>query len=188
MTIISERLLFLDIANKAHTLLGSLNINAQIQNHSMGVNILSMSLADRISYLHPSEMIFLYWGSILHDIGKADINGSGQGVDYAQYSQHPVRGHQLAFALELPEDVLNIILFHHERYDGQGYPYGLSGKDIPFLARICSVANAVAKMTASSVQDSFARKTAFSELIRNRGTRFDPDIVDYFLDLKISKQ
>lgn len=115
---------------------------------------------------------------------------------YAGHSERTSRyavdiGTELELASRFPEfgeGVLNIILHHHERFDGTGYPCGLKGQEIPLSARIIAVADSFDVMILERVyrKQPHDRKYAANQLIEGRGTQFDPVIVDIFLELLTS--
>ena len=83
------------------------------------------------------------------------------------------------------EDAIPVILYHHERYDGKGYPEGVKGKQIPLSARIVVVADAVdAMMSSRPYRDALTTDRVLHELSSNSGTQFDPEIVDIILQGK----
>lgn len=80
--------------------------------------------------------------------------------------------------------VLDIVLYHHERYDGKGYPTGLKDRQIPLFARIVAVADTFDAMTTKRVyRDEIELESTLNEIRKNKGTQFDPEIVDIFLSL-----
>jgi HD-GYP domain-containing protein (c-di-GMP phosphodiesterase class II) len=81
-----------------------------------------------------------------------------------------------------------VILYHHESYDGQGYPYGLKGEEIPLEARIFAVADTLDAITSDRpYRRGKSFRVAFDEIERVRGTQFDPDVVDAFLSVPEEK-
>ncbi|BCJ75079.1 hypothetical protein CS0771_46230 [Catellatospora sp. IY07-71] len=127
----------------------------------------------------------------LHDIGKICIDGSllakpGRltASEWEEMRRHPDEGARLIVELADRPDLAPLVAAHHERYDGAGYPRGLTGADIPIEARIISVCDAWATMR---VDRPYARALgvtqAREELKSGRGTQFDPAAVDAFLDL-----
>jgi HD-GYP domain-containing protein (c-di-GMP phosphodiesterase class II) len=80
--------------------------------------------------------------------------------------------------------ILDIVLYHHERYDGKGYPKGLKGSEIPLVARIVAVADTFDAMTSRRVyRNDFSLEYTLNVIRQNKGTQFDPEIVDAFLSL-----
>ncbi len=130
-------------------------------------------------------------GSWLHDCGKIGVseailnfNGGLNPEQMAVIRNHPRWGAEVAKLAQLPETVINIILYHHEHFDGKGYPRGLAGTAIPLEARIVTVADTFDAMTTDR---PYRKGTPFdrSWKIMNelKGTLFDPSIADTFLKL-----
>lgn len=104
--------------------------------------------------------------------------------EYAQIKQHPVLGGKILNSISSFHDILPFVEAHHERFDGYGYPYGLSGYDIPEEARIIGVADAFDAMTSKrTYRDNLSLPEAIAELKRGKNTQFDGEIVDVFLGL-----
>lgn len=130
----------------------------------------------------------------IHDIGKIGIDenilrkrGPLTAEEFSEIKKHPGIGATIVQAVPFLEDAVPVILHHHEKYDGTGYPGGLKGEEIPMNARIVMVADAVDAMrNARPYRDSLSMDTILSELINNAGTQFDPEIVDLILKGKVS--
>jgi putative nucleotidyltransferase with HDIG domain len=130
-------------------------------------------------------------GSWLHDCGKigvpeAILNYDGRlSVEQMDIvKKHPCWGADVARSAHLSESVVNIILYHHEHYDGTGYPLGLKGENIPLEARIVNVADIFDALTSERpYRSKMSREKAIAILIENRGTYSDPRITDIFIDL-----
>ncbi|HDH50649.1 MAG TPA: HD domain-containing protein, partial [Nitrospirae bacterium] len=130
----------------------------------------------------------------IHDIGKIGIDerilkkqGPLTDEEFSDMKQHPEIGTSIVQSVPLLEDAIPVILHHHERYDGNGYPAGLKGAAIPLNARIVIVADAVdAMMRARPYRGSLPMEKVLSELRDNAGTQFDPAIVDIILKDKVS--
>lgn len=126
--------------------------------------------------------------SLLHDIGRIGIkseillgNKELSASEYATIKSHSDNGARLLDAIDFPWKVKPIIIHHHERYDGKGYPGGLKGREIPVGARILAVVDAFAAMTANrAYRRSLTKEDAIQELHKNVGTQFDPEIVEIF--------
>ena len=104
--------------------------------------------------------------------------------EYEQFQEHSRIGADLVESFRLFREGRELILYHHERYDGRGYPTGLSGEDIPLGSRIITVADSFDAMTAKRVyKDPMTREQAVEELLANKGTQFDPQVVDVFVRL-----
>ncbi len=127
----------------------------------------------------------------MHDIGKIGIpdsvlNKVGRLTDeeYAQMKSHVIRGSEILKDFTLVENVVDGTRYHHERYDGKGYPEGLRGEEIPLFARIISVADTFDAMTSNRVyRHQMDTDYVMNEMKRGRGSQFDPDALDAFLRL-----
>ena len=127
----------------------------------------------------------------MHDIGKIAVpdsvlNKVGRLTDeeYAQMKSHVIRGAEILKDFTLVEHVQDGTRFHHERYDGKGYPDGLKGEDIPLFGRIISVADCFDAMTSNRVyRNHMDTDYVMNEMKRGRGTQFDPDVLDAFFRL-----
>ena len=126
------------------------------------------------------------FAGVLHDIGKIGVhdeiltkNGRLTDDEFAAIKQHPLIGEKIVAPLGLNPDERAIIRSHHERLDGRGYPDGLAGEKIPFLARIVCVADAFDAMTTTrSYRRALSVERAVEELRKHRGTQFDPVVVE----------
>ena len=97
---------------------------------------------------------------------------------------HPEIGYHLVMSVPELSAVADYILAHHERWDGSGYPLGLSGEDIPLLSRILAVADAYDAMLSNrAYRQAMSKEAAIEELIRNSGSQFDPKIAEIFIEL-----
>ncbi len=138
--------------------------------------------------LSPEAMSVLEIAAILHDVGKTGIDctilqkpGALTAAEHALVRDHPVIGAALTQVIALPNDVIELILRHHERHDGYGYPHGLAEQDIPLGARIISVADAFDSMTTGRpYRRALSVNEAMRELLRCRGTQFHADTLDAF--------
>jgi putative two-component system response regulator len=128
-------------------------------------------------------------GSWLHDCGKigvpeAILNHSGRLLpeQTVVIEKHPIWGAEVARLAHLPEAVVNIILYHHERYDGKGYPIGIEGSRIPIEARVVSVADMYDALTSDRpYRRGVDRGRAIETLLSCRGSQLDPEFVDAFI-------
>lgn len=137
------------------------------------------------------ELANLKKAAQMHDIGKiavpdAVLNKVGRLDDdeYAIMKSHVVSGAEILKDFTLVEHVWDGTRYHHERYDGKGYPDGLKGQEIPLYGRIISVADAFDAMTSNRVyRNHMDNDYVINEIKRGRGAQFDPDVVDAFLRL-----
>jgi diguanylate cyclase (GGDEF)-like protein/putative nucleotidyltransferase with HDIG domain len=128
------------------------------------------------------------FGGIVHDVGKIGIPDSVlrkpgwlSDEDWREMHRHPEIGARILRGANL-DDIGEWVLAHHERPDGEGYPHGLSGNDIPLEARILAVADAYEAMTSDRVyRPALTSQSARAELLRCSGTQFDGRVVDAFL-------
>ncbi len=162
----------------------------QLLNHSSRVSFYATLMAARLD-LTLAQQKSLAMGAFLHDIGKTSFPAYRFSVDQVFPSGEPVvcrehceRGARVAITLGLPKEVHDIIAYHHERWNGQGYPHGVSGPDIPVLARIVGIAQAFDHLTADAPGRScLSTETAIQQISLNSGTHFDPQLLEVFLDV-----
>jgi len=127
--------------------------------------------------------------AILHDIGKIGVSdsillksGELTEEEFQEIKMHPIYGEEILKHIKQLHDIIPGVKFHHERYDGLGYPENLAGKEIDLTARIVAVADSFDAMTTNrSYKDALPLELALDELRINAGTQFDPLIVNAFL-------
>lgn len=132
-----------------------------------------------------------YFIALLHDVGKIGVPDAVlkkqdrlTGKEYELMKQHPVIGAEILKEIKMLDGLSNGTLYHHERFDGSGYPNGLKGDEIPLIARIISVADTYDAMTSTRCyRKGLSPETAMAELKKQRGRQFDPEIVDKFLKI-----
>jgi HD-GYP domain-containing protein (c-di-GMP phosphodiesterase class II) len=135
------------------------------------------------------EQRSIEYAALLHDAGRLGIPEAilrkPAKLDPAEFDlvkEHTVKGAHLLQPLEILEPAIPIILHHHERYDGTGYPKGLKGDEIPMGARILAVANAFeAMVTGRPYRKAMSVEEAAKEIASHAGTQFDPHVVEAFL-------
>ena len=133
----------------------------------------------------------IYFAALLHDVGKIGIRhdiinkvGKLTEEEFCQIKSHPVLGDQILSSIKQAPFLSIGARYHHERYDGRGYPDGLSGDDIPEIARIIAVADAYDAMTSvRSYRQPLERSAVRAELIKGMGTQFDPRFAEIMLRL-----
>lgn len=163
--------------------------------HTEGVIQYALLLADGLN-LTSEDKESLQIASLLHNIGTVGIpdtllNKPGPLSDEEKkiIQAHPGLAQMLIEGSMKLESVLPAVLYHHERYDGQGYPNGLQGEAIPFLARVLGVAEAYhAMISVRSYRPKLSPEEAIDELKRNAGTQFDPHVVEIFINLLKAKR
>lgn len=156
--------------------------------HGQIMNRLIKDLARELN-LTKSETGSLEYAAMLHDAGKVNVpvnilskEAPLTEDEYLLIKSHPKQGVALVRDLHMLKPVLPIILYHHERYDGTGYPSGLKKKQIPMGARILAVIDAFdAMIFGRPYKKKISLEEATQEFRKNRGVQFDPDIVDAFL-------
>jgi len=156
--------------------------------HSDRVFQIASALGKRCG-ISTTEQLYLEGGALLHDVGKISIRdgvllkpGPLTDSEYKEMQLHTIMGAQVVKKLNCLFGCIDAVLFHHERMDGYGYPYGIKGSDIPLIARITSVADAFDAMTTNRVyRKALSYDRALEEVIRNSGTQFDPEIVKIFV-------
>lgn len=129
------------------------------------------------------------YGVFLHDVGKIGIEDAILGKpdkltpqEYEVMKRHPAIGHRILEPMASLNQVASIVLYHQEWYNGQGYPEGLAGEEIPFGARIVQIIDAWDAMTSDRpYRKAMPKNAAIAELRRAAGTQFDPKLVDIFL-------
>ncbi|WP_346354358.1 HD domain-containing phosphohydrolase [Azotosporobacter soli] len=162
--------------------------------HSLRVNQIAMDIGRQLQ-LSEEQLLKLEWGTLLHDIGKLAIedaillkSGPLTVEEYESMKEHPRIGYEVLQDAAYLRDALEVSLFHHENYDGTGYPHRLKGEDIPLLARICAVADAFEAMTADRpYRQGIPLEEAVEELKRCSGAQFDPLVLDAFFALPLEE-
>ncbi len=155
----------------------------ELLNHSTRVSGYAALLADHMN-LTASERKALALGSFLHDIGKIALpdhlvskgGESGQGGSEG-FTRHPEIGARMILPLQFPAEVGQIISYHHERWDGAGYPNGLQGEGIPVLARVVCIAEVFDHLVS---EEAASIEEAIEEIRRQAGTSFDPTLASLF--------
>jgi len=128
--------------------------------------------------LSETELKQLYYASLLHDIGLLRFDLS-EYWGMKKFELHPVLGYDMVRPISIWKEVAPIILYHHERYDGKGYPHGKAGEEIPLGSRIISIASTFDALTSEhSYKKPVGFRQAIKEIEANAGTQFDPKIVE----------
>jgi HD-GYP domain-containing protein (c-di-GMP phosphodiesterase class II) len=140
--------------------------------------------------LEPRRLQRLDTAARFHDVGKIRVRsdivnkpGPLSAAEWKEMHRHPVDGFWLLHRL-VPNEVAEAVLCHHERYDGTGYPFGMTGTTIPLLSRILFVVDAFDAMTNDRpYHRAVGLDEARSELLRGAGTQFDPEVIETVIDL-----
>ena len=156
--------------------------------HSLRVTMYSLILAQYMTDADEKFKEELETAGLLHDIGKIGISenilckpGKLTEEEFEIMKTHPGKGKKLLTNIKKLNCVSEWLNSHHERWDGQGYPAGLKGEEIPISARIIAIADTYDAMTSSrSYRKALSHEVARDEIIRCSGTQFDPDLVELF--------
>jgi putative nucleotidyltransferase with HDIG domain len=154
------------------------------------VSFYANALATRLGF-NDVDIELVRFAGILHDIGKIGISdfilnkkGTLDPLEFALIQGHPGIGADMIKSIGFLENVGRLIRYHHERFNGTGYPDGLAFEKIPIGARIISVADAFDAMTCDRVyRPGMSYDEAIRRLIEGKGTQFDPKMVDCFIDV-----
>jgi len=157
--------------------------------HSQRVAGMAVAMGRRLGLSEP-HLTHLTQAAILHDIGKIGVADSVLSKpaalnesEWKEIRRHPELGYELLRGFDFLKDAAEMVLAHHERYDGAGYPRGLAGDEIPYAARIFQVIDAFDAMTSRRpYRQPLSRDQALKELLRNAGTQFDSEVVDAFVE------
>jgi len=162
--------------------------DSDTEGHSMRVTAYTLALGSALG-LPRGDLLLLARAALLHDIGKIGVPdrvlrkpGPLDASEWEEMRRHPEIGVEMLAGIPFLRETLPVVHFHHERWDGGGYPAGLDGEHIPLHARIFAVADAYDAMTADRpYRRALPQEQAVAELRRGRGSQFDPSIVDAFL-------
>lgn len=187
--------LYIDMRNVYISTIETLNKTIEAKDpytsgHGNRVEEYSVMLAEEygLSY-HTIENIKK--AAILHDIGKIGINdsilhkpGKLSEEEYKEIKKHPVIGADILEKMDFLEGVAQIVRYHHERYDGKGYPEGLKGDEIPIESHILAIADSYDAMTTDRpYRGALERETALDEIKKNAGSQFHPSLAEIFVEI-----
>ena len=158
--------------------------------HSKRVAIYTRRIAKEFGY-EGEDLDRIYYIALLHDCGKIGVPDNILGKpgrlndeEFRIIKSHTVRGGEILSSFKSLENAGEGALYHHERYDGRGYPEGRAGEDIPFIARMICVADSYDAMNTNRVyRKKLTREDIIREIEANKGTQFDPKVADVMLDL-----
>ena len=159
------------------------------QGHSVRVSDYTMIIGTYMKNKgYEVDLESLRISSILHDIGKIKIpvdiltkEGKLTAEEFNVIKKHSKDGADLAQELEYPKDIVDSILYHHERFDGKGYPSGLKGDEIPLKSKIIALADTFDALTSNRpYRNAFTADKAYEIIVENMNTQFDPSFEDIF--------
>lgn len=158
--------------------------------HSVRVAEYVLKIAQRMKKTQEEQRL-MYYAGLLHDVGKIRvprevINKTTRLTDeeFEQIKLHPITGYHIIKDIYDDKRIALGTKFHHERYDGKGYPNGLAGKNIPEIARIIAVADSYDAMASDrSYRKALPQEVVREELVKGKGTQFDPEIADIMLQM-----
>ncbi|MCR4658606.1 MAG: HD domain-containing protein [Lachnospiraceae bacterium] len=158
--------------------------------HSTRVAEYTKLIAEKMGF-EGEDLDRIYYVALLHDCGKIGVPdnilrkpGRLTDEEFEVIKSHTVRGGQILSRFKSLKDVHEGALYHHERYDGNGYPEGRAGEDIPLIARMICVADSFDAMNSNRVyRKKLSKKTITGEIENNKGKQFDPAVADVLLNL-----
>lgn len=158
--------------------------------HTFRVTMYALRLGEELR-VKPEQLRAIAQGGLVHDIGKVSIPnsilnkpGKLSNDERKIIEKHPLNGYKMCKDLGFMKEELNIIRYHHEKWDGSGYPDNLKGENIPFLARIVAVADVYDALTSErSYRKAWSHSEAMNFLIEQKGIHFDPKFVDAWANL-----
>ncbi len=163
--------------------------NKREEQHSHRVSELCKSMGEALS-LTEGKIEELKTVGLIHDIGKIAIDenilnkqGKLTEDEWKEIKRHPEIGYRILSTVKEMFDLANYALYHHERWNGMGYPKGLKGDEIPFVSRIITIADAYDAMTSErSYRSALPEKVVIEEMQKNAGIQFDPELVSVFIE------
>nr|WP_269539430.1 HD domain-containing phosphohydrolase [Cerasicoccus sp. TK19100] len=167
-------------------------VDPALWEHQKSVGLIAEMIGKRMGWSR-NDLVRLRWAGELHDIGKLGIDKDLlclprklTEAEFSDVSKHTELGAELIRSLESPKNELQALaaLHHHERWDGKGYPHGLSGEAIPAAARIVAVADVFhAMISARPYKDPMSIESSVNEIKRMSGTHLDPQSTEIFISL-----
>ncbi len=163
--------------------------------HSQSVASYTLLLTEALGIEDEEFLTDIVRGALLHDIGKIAVSksilrkvGPLTAMEKEIIKDHPILGYVILEGFDFLRKAAQVVLFHHEHYDGRGYPYGLAAEEIPLEARIFSLADTLDAYTSDR---AYRKGKTFDEAVREinkcRGSQFDPLIVDVFFSIPKEK-
>lgn len=179
-----------DLVTSIKTLISIINTKDRYTyGHVERVVVYCRLISDKLGLSDEDKQILIY-GAYMHDIGKINVEKeilskktSLTIEEWEELKQHPIHGVDIVSSVEALKNVAPLILHHHERYDGTGYPCRMKGKDIPYLARILTVVDSFDAMTSNRpYKNKISYEEGLEELRKCSGSQFDPEIVEFFIE------
>ncbi len=180
-----------DLLNSIRTLISVINAKDRYTyGHSERVTEYSIKLAEKIG-VSEQEMQLLRYAAFLHDIGKIEIDrdtltkpGRLNEQEWGILKQHPRWGSDIVKSVTSLRSTVPIILYHHENYDGSGYPEGIKEESIPTLARIIRITDSFDAMTSNrTYKTNMSPDEAIAEIKRCSGSMYDPELARNFIEI-----
>ncbi|MEO0185202.1 MAG: HD domain-containing phosphohydrolase, partial [candidate division WOR-3 bacterium] len=156
--------------------------------HSLSVANMAKEIAEKLD-MSAKELELIEFAGLLHDVGKIVVSedilqkpGPLSNEEWLIMKKHPLYSAEIIKPVKNLSDISEWIKYHHERWDGSGYPEGLKGETIPIYSRILAICDAYSAMTEKRpYRDGFTKDKARNEIMENSGKQFDPEIVEIFL-------
>lgn len=165
----------------------------ETEEHAQRLITLSKAIGQQLNLVE-GQLNELELLSTLHDIGKIGISdnilnkpGKLNDEEWLEMKKHPEMGYRIAMSTPELAPIAEYILYHHERWDGQGYPGGKRGEDIPLLSRIIAIADSYDAMTSDRpYRKAMTQEDAFEEIRKNAGSQFDPYLCELFNKINLN--
>ena len=162
----------------------------ETEGHSQRVTRLTLQLARKMG-IHKDEFKSIRWGALLHDIGKMGIPdaillkpGKLTPEEFERIKEHPLVAEKLLNDIPYLASATPIPKYHHEKWDGSGYPYGLKGEEIPLPARIFAIIDVWdALLSERPYKKAWAQEEVIEYIKKNSGSHFGPRVVEVFLEI-----
>ncbi|MFP4081791.1 MAG: HD-GYP domain-containing protein [Candidatus Aminicenantes bacterium] len=169
--------------------------NEDTLGHSQLVARYTLMLSRALGIEDKNDLLHIERGALLHDIGKIGIPesilrkaGPLSAAEKEVVKEHPLIGYEMIEEFEFLKKAAQVVLFHHESYDGTGYPFGLAGEEIPLEARIFALADTLDAITSDRpYRQASGFEEASREIEKWSGSQFDPDVVEGFFSVPIEK-
>ena len=158
--------------------------------HSKNVATIASLIAEKLG-LNDELIRKTYWAALVHDVGKIVVPSSILNKEtkltleeFEVIKKHPVYGHDFLSTSPELRDLARYVFHHHERWDGKGYPAGISGEEIPLISRIIMVADSWDAMRSDRpYRKGLSKEKATEEILKHSGAQFDPNIAKVFIKM-----